>query len=72
MTYAGAATVMMEIPAPRMKRATVSCATVLAVHAITAPTMMTIAPLNIAQRRPNRSEMTAAKGDVTIVPLFIC
>lgn len=42
----------------------------LEVHAITAPTIMTHPPENMAQRRPNLSEMTAAKGAVTIDPLI--
>jgi hypothetical protein len=36
-----------------------------------APVMMTQAPANMAFRRPNRSEATAAKGAPTIDPLLI-
>lgn len=36
-----------------------------------APVMMTHAPANMAFRRPNRSEATAAKGAPTIDPLLI-
>lgn len=40
-----------------------------AVQAMIEPTMITQAPMNMDQRRPSLSEMTAAKGDATIVPL---
>ena len=36
-----------------------------------APTMMTVAPANMAFRRPKRSEVTAANGAPTMEPLCI-
>lgn len=60
---------MMEIPPPKMKRPTVIWATVLELQAMTAPTMMTHAPMNMAHRRPNLSESMAARGAVTMEPL---
>lgn len=61
---------MTAIPAPRMNRATVSWATVLAEQAMMDPVMITQAPMNMDHRRPSLSEMMAAKGEARIVPLW--
>ena len=69
MAYAGAATVMMAMPRPRMKRPTTNWATCEEDEMITTPRMTTTAPANMAFRRPNLSVSTAANGAPTIDPL---
>lgn len=58
--YAGEETLMIEMPNPRIKRATMNCAMCLAVAPMIEPTIITQAPEAIALRRPNLSVITAA------------
>ena len=60
--YEGAATVMMPMPMPSMKRPTTNWATVVAVEIITIPALTTTPPANMPSRRQNLSARMAAKG----------
>lgn len=71
MQYAGAETVINTTPPPRIALEMENCATVLEVTATTIPTITTIAPINMALRRPMRSEMGAPIGAATMAPLSV-
>lgn len=67
--YEGAATVMMEIPHPRMKRPAISWPLTLAEEMMAIPVTMTQPPTNIPMRRPNRSARGPAEKAPTMEPM---